>query len=77
LDQDEGVKVIDLQLPIRTFWESEKILKHADYLVASAEDNLEVRECYTKLLRLVAPYAINEKDRNWIYERIGARAPST
>lgn len=72
-DLDESVRVIDLQIPLRTYWESERLLKQADYLIASAEENSEIREYYARLLRLVAPYAINEKDRTWLYERIAPR----
>jgi hypothetical protein len=69
--------VIDLELPLRTFWESEQIIKQADYLIASSEDSSEIRELYSRLLRLVATYATSEKDRNWIFERLGLRGTAS
>ena len=75
LDHEEGIRVIDLELPLRVFWDSERILRYADYLIASSEENVEIRDYYARLLRLIAPFATNEKDRNWLYERLAGRGP--
>lgn len=68
--------MIDLELPIRSFWEAERILKHADYLIASGEEPIEVREAYNRFFRIVATYAINEKDRVWLFDRVNNRGNS-
>lgn len=61
-------------MPIRDFWESEKLLKEADYLIASSESGADVKELYRKFFKVVAPYAIDEKDKTWLYERAKSRS---
>jgi len=73
LDQDESLKLIDLEMPIDEFWKSEKILKEADYLIASSESGADVRELYRRFFKLMAPWAVEEKDKTWLYDRAKSR----
>ncbi|MEZ4741645.1 MAG: hypothetical protein R3B45_04235 [Bdellovibrionota bacterium] len=68
------MKVIEIEIPIRDYWQSQDLLKHADFLVANSENIAEVREVYRRFFKLVAPYAISEKDKIWLYERAKSKS---
>jgi hypothetical protein len=45
-------------------------MKSMDYLIASNEDPILVNETVQKIFKKVAPYAVNEKDRIFLYAKI-------
>jgi hypothetical protein len=63
------VPIVELLLPIKDFWELEELMKSMDYLIASNEDPILVNETVQKIFKKVAPYAVNEKDRIFLYAK--------
>lgn len=61
------VPVVELLLPIKVFWEVEEMMKTMDYQIASNEDPILINETVTKIYKKVAPYAVSEKDRAFLY----------
>lgn len=61
--------VHELLMPVTIFWEIEKVLKDASYMIASGEPQAEVITSYKKIFKLSAPYAVHEKSRTWLHER--------
>lgn len=66
---DEQNLTIELLLPIEKFWELEKVVKQTDFYVAAGDSPVELRETQRRLFRLAAPYAVQEKQRTWLYEK--------
>lgn len=66
---ESGTKapVVELLLPIKVFWEVEELMKTMDYLIASNEDPIIINDSVLKIYKKVAPYAVNEKDRIFLY----------
>lgn len=61
---------VELLMPIKLFWDIQQILKQIDYSVASGEDPVLITELYRKVYTKVAKYAVTEKDRVFLYEKI-------
>lgn len=61
--------VIELTMPIETFWEIRELLRHSDYLAASGEDRAEIVEVFREIFKRAAPWSVVEKDRTWLYAR--------
>ena len=61
--------VIELEMPIQNFWVAEDNMKYANYLLASGEASAEVLSVYKKIFAMCAPFAVFEKDRNWLYTK--------
>lgn len=68
-DHDDEVRVVELLLPIELYWESLDLIKRLEYLISSGEEPIDIKELYRKFFKSIAPYAIIEKDRNWLYEK--------
>ena len=66
--QDLG-RVIELELPIESFWEMDKLIKKANYLKASGESTPEILDFYKKIFKLSSKFALYEKERHWLSER--------
>src|SRR5690606_13027048 len=62
-------KGMELKMPLEIFWESEKLLKRIDYLLASGEPNTEVQIEIKRLYKLLSPFCVVEADRTWMIER--------
>lgn len=45
-------------------------MKQIDYQVAAGEDPVLVNELYRKVYTKVAKYAVSEKDRVFLYEKV-------
>ncbi len=63
---------VDVEFPIEIFWKIEKLIKEADFLLATGKDNLQINDIYKKIFKECSPYVVLEKDRIWIYEKIAA-----
>ncbi len=59
-------------MPIKLFWDIEQLLKRIDYLVASGEDPVLINEIYRKVYVKVAKYAVHEKDRIFLYDKVAS-----
>ncbi len=60
-------KVVELVLPIRDFWEIDKLVKEVNYQIASSEQQAEISNSYKRVMLRSAPFAVSEEDRNWLY----------
>lgn len=68
---NEGnVYPIEIKLPVEIFWQAEEIIKLAEYQLSTGEDPQTVKDTYNKLLKLLAPHCISEKDRSLVYDKI-------
>lgn len=61
--------VVELSIPIQIYWSAEDLIKHANYLLASADAGAEISSVYRKVFAICAPYARLEKDRLWLYSK--------
>ena len=59
--------VVELIMPIQVYWSAENQMKYANYLIAAGDASAEVMAIYKKIFTICAPYAMFEKDRNWMY----------
>ncbi len=66
-DNDRG-KVIKVKMPIEVYWKAADLLTESERTLAQSDHPEDVRSLYRKLIKLVAPYAAEEKDRAWLYE---------
>ena len=62
-------KVIELEMPIESFWKMEKLINEANYLMSSGESTPEILDFYKKIFKFGSKYAIFEKERSWLNER--------
>lgn len=69
-DTTEKTPVLELLLPINTFWEVEKLLQRLDYLIASNEDPVLVNEAIRKIYEKVVRCVVSEKDRIFLQEKL-------
>lgn len=65
-----GGNSLDIFMPLEVFWETRDLLKKADFLVSTGGDQAEINAIYQSVFQKVAPFATNDKDRNWLYSRI-------
>ena len=69
-ESDEDTYVLELLMPVEVFWKAEGVVKHCDYLLANSEDRVAINDEYRKLYKIVLPYAVHEKDRVWLLDRV-------
>ena len=62
---------VEVEFPIETFWKIEQSIKDADFLLANGKEQLEINDLYKKIYKECAPFAVSEKDRIWLYQKIG------
>ncbi len=65
--------MIELQLPIKSFWEVESDLKNIDYMLTAHEDSVTINDRVLRLMRKVEPYAVAERDRIFLRGRFGGQ----
>ncbi len=58
-----SVTVVELMMPIRTFWDVDDRIRKLEYLISSGEDPVLINEAQQKIYSMVARYAVAEKDR--------------
>lgn len=68
--KEENLRELEVLMPIETYWKIEKILKDTDYMIASGEDNVAIQDTYKRIFRLIVAYAVTEKDRAWLNDKI-------
>lgn len=68
--------MIELQLPIKTFWEVESDLKNIDYMLTAHEDFVTINDKVLRLMRKVEPFTVSERDRIFLRGRFGGQTPS-
>jgi hypothetical protein len=62
-------KAIELLIPLRTFWDIEKMIEAFVYLVSTGEDKVGIEQSYKSILKACGPFAIKEVDRQWLHEK--------
>ncbi|MCX6117246.1 MAG: hypothetical protein NT027_06875 [Proteobacteria bacterium] len=60
---------IELKLPLEVLWQAEEVIRSAEYMLSSSEDQSRIKDTYKKLLQILTPYAVSEKDRTWLFEQ--------
>ena len=65
------IVAIEVDLPPDVFWKMQEILKEALYTQTNAQDALKAADLYKKVMKQAMPYAIAEKDRIWLQEKLG------
>jgi hypothetical protein len=69
--REDGVPPpIEVKLPVEVLWEAQEILKKAEHQLSNGEDTATVKDTYEKLIKLLLPHCVLEKDRVWLYEQI-------
>ncbi len=69
-------RAIDLSMPIEAYWELQKLMDEADYLVANEDSQADLKAIYSKIYILCASHALKEADRDWLYKKgSGAKVP--
>ncbi len=64
-------RAVPLLLPIEKFWDLDKMVQEADYLLANENSPADLKTLYKKIYQLAAPYAAKENDRRWLYKKSG------
>jgi hypothetical protein len=62
--------VIELLLPIETYWELKEQFKLLDFYLSSNDDPTAVSELTNKIIKKALPYAVYEKDRIFLKEKL-------
>ena len=60
---------IELKMPVEILWKGQDIIREAEFMLSNNEDQIRVKDTYMRLLKLVTPYAVFEKDRIWLHEQ--------
>lgn len=56
-------------MPLKTFWEVEHHLNRIDSMIDTSDDRVLIKERLILVLRKVEPYAVMERDRNYLRQR--------
>lgn len=59
-------RVVELLMPVRDFWDLEKLVKDVNYYFAVGEAPAEVASSYKRVMRNSARFAVHEVDRGWL-----------
>lgn len=59
----------EILMPVQIFWTVKELLRQADYMLASGEDQSAINEIYRQIFDEIKAYAISEKERQWLYDR--------
>lgn len=59
-------RVVELLMPVRDFWDLEKLVKDVNYFLSVGEAPAEVATSYKRVMRRSALYAVLETDRGWL-----------
>ena len=70
-EEQANTVLVDLIMPLDAYWEINRLLHKADYLMASQEQTTDIQEIYRQVFKEAAPYAVSENDRNWLFKRAG------
>lgn len=64
--------LIELLMPVDIYWQIEDQLKQYDLKASSGDDSTVLDDLNKKIMRLVIPYAVSEKDRLWLVTNAGS-----
>ena len=59
-------------MPVEAFWAVRDLVQEADYLVSTGHETASVGDIYRKIFKIVAPHAVSEPDRIWLYDGGGS-----
>ncbi len=61
--------MVDLLMPVETYWKAEELLNQMNYLQASGETQSEIFAVIRKLIQLCLPYVQTEKSRKVLTDK--------
>ena len=64
--------LIELLMPVDIYWQIEDHLKQYDLKASSGDDSSILDDLNKKIMKLVIPYAVAEKDRLWLSANSGS-----
>lgn len=62
--------LIELLMPIDVYWKFEEEFKQYDMMASDGDDTMILAEFNKKLLKLMIPYTVNEKERLWLHKNV-------
>ncbi len=65
LSSDE-FKFIECAMPVEIYWEVQKNIDDHQYLIIMKDNPSELSTSLKKIFKLLSPYAILEKEREWL-----------
>ncbi len=68
--REEGVQVVELEMPIDDYWKALDIINEITFLQASGEPPSELSTRLKQVFKLSAPHAVFEKHRTWLIEKV-------
>jgi len=64
--------LFELAIPIDVYWQIEKQMKEFDIMFASGEEDMVLQLLNQKLLKSLAPYVVDEKERALLMARLSS-----
>ncbi len=58
-------------MPIDTFWTVRDLMSECDYGFSDGASTGELNDVFKKIFKKLAPFAIYENDRVWLYKKAG------
>jgi hypothetical protein len=74
--EDCPFPIVELQMPINSYWDIEKHLKKIDFMLATGDSKVEVFDSLMIFFRKVEPFAVTERDRVYLRGRFSGQNPS-
>lgn len=62
----EQGRVIELLMPVRSYWELKEMVDHVAFLLSAQEPLSEVARQYRSVVQFSSAYAVREEDRLWM-----------
>ena len=62
--------LFELSIPVEVFWQVEKLMKEYDIMFASGEEDMVLETMNQKILKSLAPYVVDEKERALLLARM-------
>ncbi len=66
---EDKFRIVELLMPHTIFNNAQGQLQKFNYLRSSNAEAIQIKSASIALYKKIAPYAINEKDRLWLYQK--------
>jgi hypothetical protein len=67
-DDEAGYKILEVLLPLEDFCSARDLITELEVLNRSGHESFRVPELQKEILRNLAKFAKNDKDRSWLFE---------
>ena len=67
--EGEIPEIMEISMPVQSFWEVRELLESSDYMIASRADAVAIQEVYKKVFKMLAPWAVVEVQRTFLYQK--------